>query len=138
MATRKPQAVKADPKAEAKAADPKPETKAEEVPGVLEARPDDSDPGEQISAQNKEPAQQEAPPAPKSTKATKGEIPALFVRTKRRIKSRRRAGFRFTREGHGIALEALSDAQVEQLKSDPALEVEECTVPADPDGEPEQ
>lgn len=63
------------------------------------------------------------------------EIPAVFVRTRRGIKSRRRAGFRFTREGHGIALSALSDEQLEQLQVDPALEVEECTFPAEPDGE---
>ncbi|WP_200880089.1 hypothetical protein [Halomonas salina] len=65
------------------------------------------------------------------------EIPALFVRTKRRFKSRRRAGFRFTREGLGIARSALTDEQVEQLQADPALEVEECTFPAEDDGEPE-
>lgn len=66
------------------------------------------------------------------------EIPAVFVRTRKRYGSRRRAGFRFTREGHGIALSALTDEQLEQLHADPALEVEECTFPADDDGEPEQ
>ncbi|WNL39827.1 hypothetical protein RN346_04525 [Halomonas sp. PAMB 3232] len=57
------------------------------------------------------------------------EVPGLFVRTKRRIKSRRRAGHRFNREGTGIALELLTDEQIEQLRSDPALEVEDCTFP---------
>lgn len=68
---------------------------------------------------------------------TPGEIHGVYVRTKRRFKSRRRAGFRFTREGYGIALSALSDRQLEQLHADPALEVEECTFPAQPDSEAE-
>ncbi|MDC8804220.1 hypothetical protein PRZ61_12285 [Halomonas pacifica] len=70
-------------------------------------------------------------------KTQKGEIPALFIRTKRRYKSRRRAGHRFSREGYAIALAALSEGQIEQLKADPALEVEECSFPADPDDDPE-
>ncbi|ASK20698.1 HI1506-related protein [Halomonas sp. N3-2A] len=57
------------------------------------------------------------------------ETPGVFVRTKRRIKSRRRAGFRFNREGVGIALELLSEEQLQQLRADPALEVEDCTLP---------
>lgn len=57
------------------------------------------------------------------------ELPGVFVRTKRRIKSRRRAGFRFNREGMGIALELLSEEQLKQLREDPALEVEDCTFP---------
>ena len=57
------------------------------------------------------------------------EMPGVFVRTKRRIKSRRRAGFRFTREGVGIALELLTEEQLKQLRDDPALEVEDCTFP---------
>ena len=57
------------------------------------------------------------------------EMPGVFVRTKRRIKSRRRAGFRFNREGVGIALELLSEEQLQQLRDDPALEVEDCTFP---------
>lgn len=57
------------------------------------------------------------------------ETPGVFVRTKRRIKSRRRAGFRFNREGVGIALELLSEEQLQQLRDDPALEVEDCTFP---------
>lgn len=59
------------------------------------------------------------------------ELPGVFVRTKRRIKSRRRAGFRFNREGMGIALELLSEEQLQQLRDDPALEVEDCTFPLD-------
>ena len=66
------------------------------------------------------------------------EMPGVFVRTKRRIKSRRRAGFRFNREGTGIALELLSEEQLKQLRDDPALEVEDCTFPlAEATSEPE-
>lgn len=59
------------------------------------------------------------------------EIPGVFVRTKRRIKSRRRAGYRFNREGIGIWLWQLSEDQLKQLRDDPALEVEYCTFPID-------
>lgn len=59
------------------------------------------------------------------------EMPGVFVRTKRRIKSRRRVGFRFNREGTGIALELLSEEQLKQLRADPALEVEDITFPLD-------
>ncbi|MGP9666253.1 hypothetical protein ACT3TY_16740 [Halomonas sp. AOP22-C1-8] len=59
------------------------------------------------------------------------EMPGVFVRTKRRIKSRRRAGHRFNREGVGIALELLSEEQLQQLRDDPALEVKDCTFPLD-------
>jgi len=59
------------------------------------------------------------------------EMPGVFVRTKRRFKSRRRAGHRFNREGTGIALELLSEEQLQQLRDDPALEVKDCTFPLD-------
>ncbi|WP_088699715.1 HI1506-related protein [Halomonas campaniensis] len=59
------------------------------------------------------------------------EIPGVFVRTKRRIKSRRRAGFRFNREGTSIALELLSQEQLEQLLADPALQVTNCNLSLD-------
>lgn len=36
----------------------------------------------------------------------------------------RRCGFRFTREGVGIALSALTEAQIEQLENEPNLKVE--------------
>ncbi|HEM7588900.1 TPA: hypothetical protein U2J57_005420, partial [Serratia marcescens] len=39
----------------------------------------------------------------------------------------RRCGHRFTREGHGIALSLLSDAQVDALLNDPNLVVEHCS-----------
>lgn len=91
------------------------------------------------SAQAPAPASQggDAKDAAKESRAP-GEIPALFVRTRKRVGSRRRVGFRFTREGMGIALESLTDEQVAALKTEPALEVEECTFPAEDDGEAEQ
>ena len=60
---------------------------------------------------------------------TMEEMPGVFVRTTRRIKSRRRAVFRFNREGVGIALELLTEEQLTKLRDDPALEVEDCTFP---------
>ncbi|MBZ9574414.1 hypothetical protein [Modicisalibacter sp. MOD 31.J] len=59
------------------------------------------------------------------------EIPALFIRTRKAVPRRRRAGFVFTPEGHGIALAALSADQIAAFESDPTLIVEECTFPAD-------
>lgn len=56
-------------------------------------------------------------------------IPALFVKAKHN--GYRRAGFVHTREGVGIALSALTEAQVELLKNDPHLVVEECTFEGD-------
>lgn len=59
------------------------------------------------------------------------EIDAVMVRTKRRFKSRRRAGHRFNREGTGIALELLTKEQLKQLFNDPALDVMYCTIPVE-------
>lgn len=58
-------------------------------------------------------------------------IDAVMVRTKRRFKSRRRAGHRFNREGTGIALELLTKEQLKQLFNDPALDVMYCTIPVE-------
>ncbi|WP_411832321.1 HI1506-related protein [Pseudoxanthomonas mexicana] len=57
------------------------------------------------------------------------EIPALFVRAKH--EPYRRAGFQHTRAGTGFALDALTEAQVELLKNDPHLVVEECSFDQD-------
>lgn len=70
------------------------------------------------------------PPASAKAQGKQDEIPMLYVRTTRRYTSRRRAGFRFNREGFGIARAALSDAQVAALKADTTLVVEEGTAPA--------
>lgn len=82
---------------------------------------------------------QPLPPASNQEREAPGTegIPAVFVRTRKRYGSRRRAGHRFTRDGFGIALSALSDEQLAQLQADPALEVEECTFPTEPDGDDE-
>ncbi|MDY7117131.1 hypothetical protein RAN53_12320 [Halomonas sp. SSL-5] len=144
MTTRKrnTKATEAKP-AEAKAAEPTPNPQA--APAQGEATPNtDAATAKDGPTQD---AQQDTPPAAgkeatgtkdgaTEPKAGKGEIPALFVRTKRRFKSRRRAGHRFDRNRHGIALEALSAEEIAALKADPALEVQECTFPAEPD-EPE-
>lgn len=57
------------------------------------------------------------------------QIPALFIKSKH--EPYRRAGFEFSRAGIGIALAALTEAQVSLLKNDPHLVVEECTFPAE-------
>lgn len=56
-----------------------------------------------------------------------GEIDAVWVTSV--PKSFRRAGFRFDRNGVGIALEALSEDQLDALESEPNLKVERCTFP---------
>lgn len=53
----------------------------------------------------------------------KKEIPALLITA--RAESFRRAGFRFGKEPLGIALECLTEDQIEQLKNEPNLIVEE-------------
>lgn len=58
------------------------------------------------------------------------EIEALFIRAVPE-QGWRRCGQRFTREGHGIALSLLSEADIDALCNDPNLVVEHCTVPAE-------
>lgn len=53
------------------------------------------------------------------------EIDALWVES--RPESFRRCGFRFTREGVGIALVALTSGQLATLESDPNLVTERCS-----------
>lgn len=62
-----------------------------------------------------------------------GEIDGLYIRTARGIESRRRAGHRFNRTGHGIARSALTGDQIDALKADPALVVEDALFPAEAD-----
>ena len=54
------------------------------------------------------------------------EVEAIFVRSL--PPSFRRAGFRFTRDGHGLLLRNLTDEQYQAITSDPMLAVEHCTV----------
>ncbi|WP_435609911.1 hypothetical protein [Pseudomonas knackmussii] len=72
---------------------------------------------------------QEAQPNPSPVAAGAGsddEVEALFIRA---VPARgfRRCGHRFTREGHGIALSALTDDEIDALCSDPNLVVEHCS-----------
>lgn len=131
MTTRKrtPKATEAKP-AEAKASEPTPNPQA--APAQGETTPN-TDAATAKDGPSQEKPQEPTPNPQGNAKAGKGEIPALFVRTKRRFKSRRRAGHRFDRNGHGIALAALSAEEIAALKADPALEVQECTFPAEPD-----
>lgn len=140
MTTRKrtSKATQAKP-AEAKASEPTPNTQAAPAQGDATPNTDAA-----TATDGPSPAPESPPKAPEKDEkintppasGPQGEIPALFVRTRRRFKSRRRAGHRFDRNGHGIALEALSAEEIAALKADPALEVQECTFPAEHD-EPE-
>lgn len=116
--------------ADAKAAEPTPE-KVTETPTPADAVVPDA---EQISTDSKPteiPGDVITGDGTGNALQPVEEIPGVFVRTKRRIKSRRRAGFRFNREGTSIALELLSQEQLEQLLEDPALQVTNCTCPVD-------
>lgn len=65
------------------------------------------------------------------------EIPMLFIRS--RHEPYRRAGFSFTRAGIGIALNAMTKAQLKSITEDPRLVIEEGSVPAEDIGDtPEQ
>lgn len=141
-------------KAKAEATEAQPQEQAEPTPETAATAVAPSDeqeaPASEDAAATEEAAQAEAtqPTEAQGDTATGDgtgtalppieEMPGVFVRTKRRIKSRRRAGFRFNREGMGIALELLSEEQLQQLRDDPALEVEDCTFPlAEATSEPE-
>lgn len=150
MATRKttaPKAKQAAPtKAEVPSAEPEEQEKAESVPETpADAVAPDAEQDAQAATTaeateaNAEQAEAIVPTEVQGNNVTGDgtgnalppiqEMPVVFVRTKRRIKSRRRAGYRFNREGTGIALELLSKEQLKQLREDPALEVEDCTFP---------
>jgi len=60
------------------------------------------------------------------------DIPALWVEAVSE-QGRWRLGFQFTREGVGIALDGLSEAEVAALKGDPMLRVKEVAFSDDPD-----
>jgi hypothetical protein len=57
----------------------------------------------------------------------KKSVPALFIRSKPQL-GFRRCGFRFEREGFGIALDALTADQVQALRNEPNLIVEESEI----------
>lgn len=70
----------------------------------------------------------QAPKAPAPQKKGKAQIPALFVRSRR--EHFYRAGYKWTKAGHGIALDSLTDEQIAALKAEPMLIVEEVTIDA--------
>jgi hypothetical protein len=59
------------------------------------------------------------------------KTPGLFIRSKH--EPYRRAGFAHSRTGVGIALSALTEKQIQLLKGDPHLVVEDCTFEGDDD-----
>lgn len=62
-----------------------------------------------------------------------GEIEGLWI-TAIPEQGFRRCGYRFTREGFGIALSALTEQQIEQLESEPNLKVERGVFSGDLSG----
>ena len=54
------------------------------------------------------------------------KIKALFIRS--RGDSFRRCGFRFTKDGVGVAVDALSKKEIEQLQADPEIFVQEAEL----------
>lgn len=83
------------------------------------------------SAATAAPAAQEMPGAEAAKDGA--AVEALWIRSV--PESFRRCGFRFTREGFGIALDALTDEQIETLESDPNLVVERTSVTTEDDAE---
>ena len=83
------------------------------------------------SAATAAPAAQEMP----SAEAAKdgAAVEALWIRSV--PESFRRCGFRFNREGYGIALDALTDEQIETLVNEPNLVVSVTRVTAEDDAE---
>ena len=64
--------------------------------------------------------------APVTASALSEDVEGLFIRSVS-PQGFRRAGMRFTPEGHGIALSALTEAQIQALLDDPDLIVEPST-----------
>lgn len=57
---------------------------------------------------------------------TPSKIPALLITSK--PDSFRRCGFRFSKQAIGIALDCLTSEQIDTLKNEPNLIIEECEV----------
>lgn len=75
-------------------------------------------------------AEKKDAPRAESVKEDDG-VDALWIRSV--PPSFRRAGFRFTREGLGIALDVLTADQVRALEREPNLVVKRCAIPVDGD-----
>lgn len=56
-----------------------------------------------------------------------GPIHALFIRSKSKA-GFRRCGFEFNAEGYGIALDALTDEQIQILRAEPKLIVQDTEI----------
>ncbi len=67
----------------------------------------------------------------KTSGKTGKEVEGVFVRCVIPGKTFRRAGMVFTDQGHGIAKEALTEAQLKALEAEPMLSVEHCTFTED-------
>ncbi|WP_137971870.1 hypothetical protein [Pseudomonas sp. F(2018)] len=55
-------------------------------------------------------------------------LPGIYVRSLPEVF--RRAGHVFTREGHGLLLENLTDEQLKAIREEPLLAVQESEIPA--------
>lgn len=55
-------------------------------------------------------------------------LPGIFVRSF--PPTFRRAGFEFTESGYGVLLSALTPAQLEAIRGEPMLNVQDCEFPA--------
>ncbi len=109
--------------AEQKAADEKAE--AERVAAEQKAA-DEKAEAERVAAEQKaadEKAEAERIAAEQKAAADKKEVPSLFIKSV--PESFCRCGRRFTREGYGIALDVLTADEIERLKAEPNLVVEE-------------
>lgn len=55
-------------------------------------------------------------------------LPGIYVRSLPEVF--RRAGHVFTREGHGLLLDNLTEEQLKAIREEPLLSVQECEFPA--------
>lgn len=85
--------------------------------------PSAADVSETAAPENNPPPSEELP-TPESV-MDDGDVDGVWIRSV--PESFRRCGYRFTREGLGIALSALTDEQVQALQDEPNLVVEFCT-----------
>lgn len=99
------------------------EAPAEKAAGTRITPESEAAPGA-VNQDNPVPGTAPASPAPPSD-----PIAALFVRSVR-PEGFRRCGFRFTAEGVGIAMDALTDDQVRTLSEEPNLVVEPTWIDA--------
>lgn len=77
----------------------------------------------------KAPSKAPVKPAAKKSSGEPKMIKGIYVRSF--PATFRRAGFEFTSEGHGIALDLVSKEQLMAIENEPMLHVEHCEFPAD-------